>query len=69
MAVLNEFKYEILPDGQLKIDVDGISPEAHMQADQLMKFLRESMGGDVIEQKKKTAHTHVHEHEHQRQRG
>lgn len=59
----DEFKITILPNGDLKIETDEISPANHLQADKVMDFLKGKFG-DVQVQKKKLGHAHHHEHEH-----
>lgn len=63
----DKFTIEVLDDGTLKIDTDGISPANHKQADELLKTLVTMLGGNMVQVKKKTRHqhTHLHKHEHQ----
>ena len=51
----DEIEIEILPDGTLKITTDKISQANHRNADELMEFLAQKMGGPAEKQKKMPA--------------
>ena len=59
-------------DGMLKLISEGaISKENHAKADELLKFLKEKMGGqcDTIKLHEGHIHTHSHEDTHQHVHG
>jgi hypothetical protein len=53
-------KWEILEDGTLSIETDGISGVNHYSADEFIADVSESLGGKVTVEKKKDAKAHVH---------
>jgi hypothetical protein len=56
---------EITPDGQIKIDSDGISMPNHAAAEAFVRALTELAGGTTTKTRKATAHTHAgHRHTH-----
>lgn len=61
-------KFEILEDGTISIETDGISGVNHKSADELLESLAEMAGGPVdVKKKKGHVHRHVHgtvEHRH-----
>ena len=62
----DKFEIEILGDGSLKILTDEISPANHRNADDLMKFLQQKMGGPTEISKKKDIGRTVPEHVHRK---
>jgi len=59
---MDEITIEILEDGTLRITTDKIGDVNHINAESLLKFIKERMGGKVDIQKRKEEHYHVHNH-------
>ena len=66
MKAPDKITFEVLKDGTVKIDTDGISPANHKSADDLIAFLNGLLGGESTTTKKRMGHLHsvMHEHEH-----
>lgn len=55
----DKVEIKILEDGRIKVETDSISQPNHLNADKLLDFISQLMGGEVIREKKK--HSHVHQ--------
>jgi hypothetical protein len=66
----DEIRIEILEDGAIKVETDGISGENHTRADLIMKELARLFGGETTVEKRRdhaalaARHTHTHTHTH-----
>lgn len=66
MAKINDISITILEDGSIRVDTGSFDEGlAHMNADQLMTFLAEQLGGEVVIERAGTVHAHTHEHMHE----
>jgi len=54
---------EILDDGKVKVETGPISGPNHMNAEKMMRFLREELGPETSKVRKAHHHHHVHEKE------
>ena len=61
----DEMTLEILEDGTIRISTNPISPDNHLQAEQLLAFIAKMSGGEVSRTKRTDVHMHVHTHEHE----
>jgi len=55
----DKFHIEILPDGQIKIETEGISGANHCSADELMAEIVKMAGGEHTTEKTRHGHSHV----------
>lgn len=60
---MDKIRYEVLEDGTITIDTEGISGKNHLSADQMLEALAEMIGGKV-EVKHKHGHLAAHSHSH-----
>ena len=63
----DKIKMEILEDGTITCETDGVSGKNHKSADEFLKMIEEMTGGESQMKKKKHIHKHKHEvpHSHQ----
>lgn len=54
----DKINIEILEDGRIKVTTDQIGQANHTCADKLLEEIARLMGGEVIKEKRKVAHTH-----------
>lgn len=54
----DNIKITILEDGLAKVETDKIGPANHVNADKLLAFLREKLGGEVKTEKRAEGHHH-----------
>ena len=59
---MDEITIEILEDGTLRVTTNKIGDVNHINAESLLKFIKDNMGGKVEVRKRKEAHQHVHSH-------
>ena len=64
MLKFDDLQIEILEDGRVKVTTPGISGVNHKNADELLKFMSQQLGGAVEKQKNKKTHTHHKQHQH-----
>lgn len=50
---------EILADGTISVQTDGISSQNHKNADEFLDELEDLLGGDRVIKKRPRAHAHV----------
>lgn len=55
---------EILADGTAKITTSKVSGANHKNADELLKFFAQMLGGETVRTRRTHAETHVHAHAH-----
>ncbi len=60
---LDNIEIEILPTGDLKVTTEKVSGPNHMNAESLLKFLSEKMGGASTRSRRGHVHHHIHERE------
>ena len=61
----DSMRYEILEDGTISIETDGISGTNHKSADELLESLADMVGGEVeIKSRRKHVHHHSRQEEH-----
>jgi hypothetical protein len=58
----DEITFEILENGDLKLETGKISGPNHMKAENVLRFLEELHGAKG--QRSRARHAHVHDHEH-----
>lgn len=56
----DDIEIEILDDGRVKVITPGISGTNHKNADELLKFMSQQLGGTVEKTKAKRSHSHSH---------
>jgi hypothetical protein len=62
---MDKIKYEILEDGTLSVETEGISGKNHMSADELLASIQKALGGKTkIKLKVGHAMSHSHSHAH-----
>jgi hypothetical protein len=71
MPAKMEFHLHILEDGTATIDTGRIADEVHKEADEIMKYFAQLLGGEVqtIHKRKGIVHEHDHEHAHEHEGG
>jgi hypothetical protein len=58
---MDKIKWEILEDGTISIETEGVSGQNHQSADDMLDQLGDLTGGEIkIKSKKKHTHTHTH---------
>lgn len=60
----SEMRCKIEEDGTITVETDQIAGQHHISADELLRFVREKMGGEHKVEKRRQGVTHHHEHEH-----
>jgi len=64
---MDKIKYQILEDGTLSVETEGISGVNHMSADELLAGIQKALGGKTKVKLKvghAIAHNHTHDHVH-----
>ena len=56
----DKMKMEILEDGTITVDTDGVSGKNHKSADEFLAMIEEMTGGGRVTKKKAHAHKHKH---------
>ena len=56
----DKINIEILEDGQICFETDGISGKNHASADDFLAEIEKLAGGIMVKQKKKGIHKHTH---------
>lgn len=60
----NEFEFEILEDGMVKVTTGKFDAAVHMSADAFLAWSQKELGGEVKVAKGAHSHTHSHERGH-----
>ena len=60
----DRIKWEILPNGDIKITTDAVSDGNHLTADDLLAEIGRLAGGEVTHEKSDPHHHHEHTHTH-----
>ena len=67
MPGMDNIKIEILPDGTIKMDTDGVSGPNHANAEEFFSVVAKMAGGKTERKRKAGAahsHSHAHAHDH-----
>lgn len=56
----DKMKMEILEDGTITVETDGVSGKNHKSADEFLKMLEDLTGGGRETKKRKKNHKHKH---------
>lgn len=59
---IDTMKFQILPDGTIKVETDQVSEANHMNAESFLQFLAEIAGGETTRTRKTETHSHTHTH-------
>lgn len=64
MPKTDVMQIEILEDGTIKTTTDPISGANHQNAEEFLRFVARSAGGETTRVRRKDVHTHSHSHDH-----
>jgi hypothetical protein len=64
----DEIQFEILPNGDVKLETGKISGANHMKAENVLRLLEDMYGAKGERTRARHAHAHDHEHTHDQER-